>query len=205
MSTSEKKKMHILLGLLGLLFLSAFLNFSRTPIIVHPGTPATPRPHPVVQEKPEQLPAVSMLEKNPRAIDKIKRNIFQFGSEQGDQQDDQEQQESELQSGQNPQTAPPALPDIRYLGFYSEKNKSQIKLGAISNGGQIYVGGVGDVLASRYKILNLRGDFIVLKLLQENKILRIPLGKTSGPVELKSWQDPESTAISDLQTQSNPE
>ena len=201
MSTSEKKKMHILLGLLALLCLSAFLNFSRTPISGHPTPRASVRPRLVAQEKSEELPAVSMLEKNPRAIDKIKRNIFQFGAEQMEE----EQQEPIAQAEQNSQTAPPALPDVRYLGFYSEKNQSRIRLGAISNGGQIYVGGVGDILASRYQILQLRSDFVVLKLLQENKILQIPLGKGGNTIELKNWRAPETTSISDLQTQSNPE
>lgn len=103
----------------------------------------------------------------------VKRNVFQF---QGD---------SDVNITAAPEiatppvvTTPPAAPDVRYLGFYKQKDESRIQLAAISNGGKIYVGGVGDTLADKYEVIQIDDDFLVLKILATNEIMRFALGNT---------------------------
>jgi hypothetical protein len=199
MSSSDKKKIPILLGLLALLFLSAFFNFSRSP---------NPAPVPVNQRRlspdflqaREPLPSLDLLNKNPRESGEVQRNLFQFGEEGHIQQDDADEQEEAEETQPAVQSAP-ALPDVRYLGFYQEKSHSNVRLGAISNGGRIFVGGVGEVLASKYQILQIQQDSIVLRILPENKIMRFALGKNTPPVEIKSWNTTQVPAVSNLQEQ----
>ena len=81
-----------------------------------------------------------------------------------------------------------SLPDVHYLGFYRERSSNQIKLAAISNGGQIYVGGVKDILGQKYQLLQIGDEYLVLKVLAENKVLRVALGKNvPPPAELNGY------------------
>ncbi len=50
-------------------------------------------------------------------------------------------------------------------------------LAAIVNGGQIFVGGVNDVLADKYRILEINEEYLVVRLIHENRTIRLPLGK----------------------------
>lgn len=195
MNTSDKKKIPILLGLLALLFLSAFFNYTRTPN-VSPALVASSNQRARVPAKTEQLPSIAMLQQNPEQVEDVQRNLFQFGSEIGAGTDGEEVEPDETQIVDE---TTPALPDVRYLGFYQEKNSPGARLGAISNGGKIFVGGVGDILASKYQVLQIENGWIVLRVLDEKKIVRFSLGKDIPPVELKRWTAPQTPAVSNLQ------
>src|SRR5262249_49615949 len=118
----------------------------------------------------------------------VKRNIFEF------HEDIPKPVQTPLAIQMNAQTQTqtqtgPTTPDVRYLGFYLEKKPSRVRLAAISNGGTIYVGGVGDVLAQKYQVLKIDDDYVILKLVQENRILKFPIGKDQSSIqELKDFQ-----------------
>jgi hypothetical protein len=75
---------------------------------------------------------------------------------------------------------PPNGPDVTYLGFYHEREGSERKLGAISNGGQIYVGGEGDILGGKYKILKLGDEYLDIEYLPEHRIIHLKLGRNGN-------------------------
>lgn len=199
MNSADKKKIPILLGLLALLFLSAFFNFSRSPNSA-PVPSNQKRPSPRFVQTPDQLPSLDMLNKNPREVAEVQRNLFQFG-EAGHFKEEDTVTEQETAETETAEQSAPALPDVRYLGFYQEKDHSKIRLGAISNGGKIFVGGVGDLLASKYQVLEVQQDSIVLRIVPDNKIMRFALGKNTPPVEIKSWNTIQAPAVSNLQEQ----
>jgi len=105
----------------------------------------------------------------------VKRNIFQF------------EYKAEVVEARPPRvqlpppviSQPPALPNVHYLGFYLEK-ESGVKMASISNSGKIYVGKIGQVLGGKYELLEISPEFIRLRLVQDGKVLRVPLGK--GPL-----------------------
>jgi hypothetical protein len=129
-------------------------------------------------EKAEELPLVNLLHYHPPFFGDVKRNVFQFRAEEAPQ----------LSEGSKPATpsmtqvfgTTTTLPDVRYLGLYREKENSKVQIAAISNGGQIYVGGVGDTLAGKYEVLGIEDEFLILKILATNKIMRFRLGKTNS-------------------------
>jgi hypothetical protein len=201
MNSSDKRKLPILIVLLALLLLSAFFNFSRSPGPVAPSAYTSIRPLPKALP-PEALPSIETLMRTPNEVAEVQRNLFQFG-EEGKVQNDKDADDADKEADESEATAQsvPAPPDVRYLGFYQEKGRSNARLGAISNGGKIYVGAVGDVLASQYQVLQIQSSSIVLRLLSDNKIMRFTLGKDTPPVEVKSWNTSRIPAVSNLQEQ----
>jgi len=176
MRDSEKTKLQILILLAGLLCVSFFWNRSELRQTVPAVSPK--KPDAFVSVQTDEVPQLSLLNKAPSSL-QVKRNIFRFH----EAQNYVPAIESPLEFANNPKIAPPAapeIPDLRYLGFYQEKKPSKVKLAAISNGGKIYVGGVGDVLADKYEVLRVNDDFVVLKILADNRVIRFSLGNVSG-------------------------
>jgi hypothetical protein len=107
----------------------------------------------------------------------VHRNVFEFGSSATPVVEESALMESpEVPVATNQ----PELPDVRYLAFYAEKDPKGIPIAAIINGGQIFVGVEGDILAGKYKVLQIDEEFIVLRFLPDNRVLRLPLGKEAG-------------------------
>src|SRR5262245_38396238 len=124
----------------------------------------------------ENLPELSMLQQQLPEFDDVKSNVFKFlnGSDSEDQKSILETEPMVLPDAQ-PST--PAGPDVTYLGFYHEREGAERKLGAISNGGQIYVGGEGDILGGKYKVLKLGDEYMDIEYLPEHRIIHLKLGR----------------------------
>jgi hypothetical protein len=110
---------------------------------------------------------------------RVQRNVFEF------KEDGASIAQARKPALEAPETAPARQPQVHYLGYYLEKNTGQLKLAAISNSGRIYVGRVGQILGGKYLVLQIEDEFVILKYLPENKILRLPLGKSGQLTEEK--------------------
>jgi hypothetical protein len=145
------------------------LNFQKTLTKSNPGSE-------------DSLPELSMLQKQPPEFNNVKRNVFKFA----DGSDEETDQASLIETAplDIPETEPstPTGPDVTYLGFYHEREGTERKLGAISNGGQIYVGGEGEILAGKYKVLRLEDEYMVLEYLPDHRIIHLKIGRNGdGP------------------------
>ena len=133
---------------------------------------------------PDNLPKVSTLQGKLPEFKNVQRNVFEFAGEPSESTD-----VTSLQPVlPEPQTMPllvPIGPDVTYLAFYKEKEGSNRKLAAISNGGQIYVGGVGEVLAGKYRVIQVEDEFIEVEYLPEKRVIRLELGRhdTAPPLD----------------------
>src|SRR5262249_12723185 len=162
MSVSEKRKEQALIVLLAIFCVSIFANFlpNRQPAVSVYVPDSKLQSDPRLNLK-DEIPPVNLLSSKPAAFQQIKRNIFQFEAEPAVIAEDL----SETQSD-NPEVATvatqPAVPNVKYLGFYREKSSSSKRLGAISDEGQIYVGGVGDTLNQEYQVLQISKESVVL-------------------------------------------
>jgi|SRR3990170_3820149 len=179
MTWSRNTQLSVLLSLVGVLFLSLLLNRKDGDREQTSSAGAEVNTASIAIHQDDQLPAVELLHKQPIALEKLNRNIFEF----------QEKAVSDENSGKTYQDAPllrqPEVPEIHYLGLYEEKGPSSVRLAAVSNGGKIYVGGVGQTLAGKYRVLEIEDEFLVLRILSDNRILRFPLGRKGSPVEIK--------------------
>jgi len=176
MKSSEKGKFQMLIVLIGLLGLSLLWNRRelRQPV----PKVSEPRSNPVASMKTDEVPQLGLLNKAPSDL-LVKRDIFRF-RDAPSPIPDPEALSSFVRKPKTTAPPPSEIPDVRYLGFYQEKTPSRVKLAAISNGGKIYVGGVGDVLADKYEVVRVDDDFVVLKILADNRVLRFTLGNDSG-------------------------
>jgi hypothetical protein len=124
-----------------------------------------------------------MLQGKTPEFKSVHRNVFEFS---GEDQTSEMPIEDPQPVVSVPQTVPlgPLGPDVTYLGFYKERDASDRKLAAISNGGQIYVGGQGEVLAGKYRVIEVEDEFIVVEYLPDHRILRVELGRHHMPPPL---------------------
>jgi hypothetical protein len=127
----------------------------------------------------ENLPELSMLQQQLPQFDNVKRNVFKF-RDGSDSQDQTSIVEAEPMVLPDPGPTTPAGPDVTYLGFYQEREGVERKLGAISNGGQIYVGGEGDILGGKYKVLKLGDEYMDIEYLPEHRIIHLKLGRNGN-------------------------
>ena len=146
---------------------SDVLNVRKSPIKSTPGSE-------------DSLPEISMLQKQPSVFSNVKRNVFKFAD--GSDEDTDQASLIETQPLLIPETEPltPTVPDVTYLGFYHEREGTERKLGAISNGGQIYVGGEGEILGGKYKVLRLEDEYMELEYLPEHRILHLKIGRNGN-------------------------
>lgn len=129
----------------------------------------------------DSLPELSMLQKQPQEFSNVKRNVFKFG-DGSDAEDQTSVVETEPLVLPDTEPSTPTGPDVTYLGFYHEREGTERKLGAISNGGQIYVGGEGEILGGKYKVLRLEDEYMDLEYLPEHRILHLKIGRNgNGP------------------------
>lgn len=124
----------------------------------------------------DSLPELSMLQQPPPEFNSVKRNVFKFG-DGSDNEDQTSIVETEPLIPVETEPATPTGPDVTYLGFYLEHQATERKLGAISNGGQIYVGGEGEILGGKYKVLRLEDEYMDLEYLPEHRIIHLKLGR----------------------------
>jgi hypothetical protein len=124
----------------------------------------------------ENLPELSMLQQQLPEFDDVKRNVFKF-RDGSDSQDQTSVVETEPMVLPESEPSTPIAPDVTYLGFYHEREGAERKLGAISNGGQIYVGGEGDILGGKYKILKLGDEYLDIEYLPDHRIIHLKLGR----------------------------
>lgn len=127
----------------------------------------------------ENLPELSMLQQQLPEFDDVKRNVFKF-RDGSDSEDHTSVVETEPMVLPDSEPTAPTGPDVTYLGFYHEREGSERKLGAISNGGQIYVGGEGDILGGKYKILKLGDEYLDIEYLPEHRIIHLKLGRNGN-------------------------
>jgi hypothetical protein len=175
MNLSEKSKWNIfILLLIAIAVALIYFNEPQNRDVVTVRAKRSPQP---VARKAEDLPLVDLLNYSAPFFTDVKRNVFQFRAEETSQME-------ASNTVPSPETqvlgAVAPLPDVRYLGLYKEKENANVQIAAISNGGQIYVGSVGDTLAGKYEILGIEDEFLVLKILATNKIMRFHLGKTES-------------------------
>jgi len=176
MKHKTRTELAVFLVLLVLLSISVFSQFSSdNPAIVSSRTAKyNPRGTALVNEGLD----IHLLSNEVPEFSEVKRNIFQFGAGAGSA-------EAQPPVIRVPQTQPavpeiPAVPEVHYLGFYLEK-ETGLKMASLSNSGRVYVGKVGQVLSGRYQVMEIAPDHVILKLLlQEGKIIRVPLGKSPG-------------------------
>jgi hypothetical protein len=124
----------------------------------------------------ETLPQLSMLEARVPEFTSEHRNVFEFAGEEESAEDPISVTKPIVPVPQT-EALTPVGPDVTYLGFYKERTGSNRTLAAISNGGQIYVGGQGEVLAGKYRVLRVEDEFIEVEYLPEKRIIRLELGR----------------------------
>jgi hypothetical protein len=176
MNISEEGKRNLLIVVVLLLSASIFFQFRDEPapakIAVHTRTPSN------VNRNTEVLQTDLLSQEAPRFFNE-KRNIFQFrGSGSAATPIDSPVPVAILKVPPKPEK--PAMPDVHYLGFYVEKEKPSVRLAAISNSGNIYVGKVGDVLGGKYRVLQIEKMFLLLSLVNDDRVIRLPLGRQTG-------------------------
>ena len=177
MNSKSNKQMAFLVILLGLLSFSIFSQIT--------GGDHQPSPQDPVAAKPVKLQSspgsestevlqVHLLETKVPELSGVKRNIFQF--EGKDVVSPERPPVLKIPQSQALIPTPPALPNVHYLGFYFEPDTG-LKLASISNSGKVYVGKVGQILGGKYELLEIGDDHIILRLTEDGKVLRVPLGK----------------------------
>jgi hypothetical protein len=171
MKFSESSKWSVFVVLISLIVISLYFSSNSRP--VQTSTSRNPQPRKAPVAGTAEVPLMQMLAFKAPFFRDVKRNIFHF-------RDDDQPEITAAPKIETPPvvTAAPSLPDVRYLGFYKQKDESRILLAAISNGGKIYVGGVGEILADKYEVLQIDDDFLVLRILGTNQVMRFDLGKT---------------------------
>lgn len=129
----------------------------------------------------DSLPELSMLQQQPPEFNDVKRNLFKFGDgSDAEAQTSIAEAESLVLPDAEAESSTPTGPDVTYLGFYHEREGSERKLGAISNGGQIYVGGEGEILGGKYKVLRLEDEYMDLEYLPEHRIIHLKIGRNGN-------------------------
>lgn len=173
MKLSESSKWIIFVVLVSLIFVSLYFSSNSRPA----GRNLSQIPQSRRSSLPAgaEVPLMQMLASKAPFFRDVRRNVFQF-------QDDTDVNMTAAPTIDTPPvvTTTPAAPDVRYLGFYKQKDESHIQLAAISNGGKIYVGGVGDTLAGKYEVIQIDDDFLVLRILATNEVIRFALGNTEA-------------------------
>jgi hypothetical protein len=185
MNSKSKKQILLLVILLGLLsfsILSQMTGGDRDSSLVQPVDRKSPKSQ--SSSATTEVLQVHLLEAEVPELSSVKRNIFQFEG-----QDPASQKKPPVLN--LPQTqvlipTAPALPNVHYLGFYFEPSTG-LKLASISNSGKVYVGKVGQILGGKYELLEIAADHIILRLTEDGKVLRVPLGK--GPPNVMNSAD----------------
>src|SRR3990172_11395611 len=170
---SKQTQTIVLVALLALLAVSMTISFSSNRRVrTAAGSPENNLARIGDQD---EVPKLALLHQTPAEPEEIERNIFEF-----------EQERTPQNPVAVPQTAaPPELPqfpDVRYLGLYEEKGASKVRLAAVSNGGKIYVGGVGQILGGKYQVVEIDDEFLVLRVLADGRMVQLPLARTGSPV-----------------------
>ncbi|HSE42224.1 MAG TPA: hypothetical protein VLH08_15780 [Acidobacteriota bacterium] len=178
MTRTERIQWQIFILLIAALGASIFY-FSKTstePSLISNFTKRESRSTPSVTES---LPQLAMLQGKVPEFQSVHRNVFEFAGEEEPSEPIEEPQPVVSV----PQTVPlgPVGPDVTYLGFYKERDSADRKLAAITNGGQIYVGGQGEVLAGKYRVIEVEDEFIVVEYLPDHRIVRVELGRHHAP------------------------
>ena len=130
-------------------------------------------------DRKDEVIESALLTKETAEFSTVHRNVFEFGG--SGSSNVEEPVQAEVPDPPSVSESP-ELPDVRYLAFYLEKDPKSIPVAAITNGGRIYVGIVGDVLAGKYKLMQIDDEFLILRYLPDNRIIRLPIGKSSGAV-----------------------
>jgi hypothetical protein len=160
---------------------ASFYYFSKPsrsgPIAANPRKPSAKAGTAAVVDN---LPQVSMLHGKVPEFEEVHRNVFEFAGESSNTAEEETISQPVLPS---PQSMPLIAvgPDVTYLGFYRENSGSNRKLAAISNGGQIYVGGQGEILAGKYRVIQVEDEFIEVEYLPEKRVIRLELGRHNAP------------------------
>lgn len=180
MSVTISGKMWLLVVLLVLLAVSIFHNVSWRESIPIQSKINIPKSKKAELSSKDEVLETALLSRNIPEFSTIRRNIFEFDAATPPivsevQTEPTNENDDEVAEAQK-------LPDVRYLAFYLEKNSKSTPIGAIINGGRIYVGVEGDTLAGKYKVLHIGDEYIVLRYLPDNRIIRLPMGKESGVV-----------------------
>lgn len=188
MSLTRKRKEQLLILLLALLALSISANYIPNHM---PAARVVSVPKPVSRgdNSQDELPSLDRLNEKPATFSRVERNIFQFGEEDSAvQSSDKTNPDSVDVPSVKTAPAEPSMPDIQYLGYYREIGTSKVRMASISNGNRIYVAKQDDVLTQSFKLLQVTKDYIVIRMLDDNRVFRIAIGKNKVPVEMKKDQ-----------------
>ena len=179
MTRTERIQWQIFILLIVALIVSIYY-FSGPHNDIPAGPNARKNPALSTADNEDSLPELSMLQQPPPEFNNVKRNVFKFGDGSTDAEDQTSIIEAEPLVPAETEPATPMGPDVTYLGFYHEHEGTQRKLGAISNGGQIYVGSEGEILGGKYKVLRLEDEYIDLEYLPEHRIIHLKLGRNGN-------------------------
>jgi hypothetical protein len=173
MNRKTKKELVILIAILVLFAISLYSQFSKnTNVTFRSSSGRTVVP--ADASSGEQLSTELLTSETPEFTG-VKRNIFQFGLERGAGPVDEDP--ATVMAPKPPAPLIPETPDVRYLGFYYEKDTG-LKMASLSNGGKIYVGRVGQVVGGRYEVVEIASDYVILRLkAQGDKLVRVPFGR----------------------------
>jgi hypothetical protein len=177
MNSKSKKQMAFLVILLGLLSFSIFSQITggnHEPSPLEPVDRKPAKPQSSTASTATEVLQVHLLETKVPELSGVKRNIFQFEGKAA--VSEERPPVLKIPQSQALIPTPPALPNVHYLGFYFEPDTG-LKLASISNSGKVYVGKVGQILGGKYELLEIAADHIVLRLTEDGKVLRVPLGK----------------------------
>jgi hypothetical protein len=176
----------ILIAVTALLALSLFLNFSPKEVsapAIQPPVRVTRTPQ---DRFPDTIPDMNLLKKDPAVFAGVKRNVFHFDQPtQVAEQEPTETSDQAAESQSNPSTEA-STPNLHYVGLYRERKDQGAVMAALDNGGTILVGSVGQTLANEFQILEIQDDYVVVKVLSDQKFFRVPLGKEEPLQELST-------------------
>jgi hypothetical protein len=177
MTKKSKKELAILIVLIGLLSYSVLSQFSEE-------RPAASLTRDLKKTAGYQAAgetvSVELLESETPEFTGVKRNIFQFG---GGRAPVMENESYSSVPVPEPEVEDPVphIPQVHYLGFYYEK-ETGLKMASLSNSERIYVGKTGQVIGGKYRILQIASDHVILKLVQDGRVIRVPLGKEAASI-----------------------
>jgi hypothetical protein len=180
MSTKSKKELIVLAVVLLALSVSIYSQMSGSTPPAYNSTVKTERVRQRSAESASEVLKMQALEDTAPNLSGVKRNIFQFGS----RPIIESAPKPVLRVPSPPTETAPAIPDVHYLGFYFEK-ETGLMLASIVNGGKIYVGKVGQILGGKYEVLEIASDHVMLRLTEDGKVLRVPIGR--GPANIVNW------------------
>ncbi len=186
-SALRDRKTYILVGLLALLVIVNFREWNDSPAVQDPLKVKKSSAGPQMQTREDPLLLAELLNREMPAVSENVRNIFGFAraEAQAAAQAVEESQvveppsaicgNSNCEAGEDSvncptdcQPPPPPAPVItlRYIGFLLQ---SEGPVAFFTDGREVYIGRVNDVIANQYRVLKITEDTVELGLLDRDQ------------------------------------